>query len=147
MSEPGSILGALKLAAGSAVTGVGASVALIQANPEIAMAATPSLEKSLYLLAFGVLLAAGKSYMPSEKKVDGQFEVLKAGHQTLFERLEAFAYENREDAKARQEHYKMLHTWMGGVDVKLADVSKRIARIERSPQDSDEIERPAKEKA
>lgn len=156
MSEPSSIVGAVKLVSASAVSGIGASVALIQANPEIAAAAAPSLEKSLYLLVCGIVLAAGKAYMPSEKKVDSQFEAVKAkvdtvhaGHQSLLDRLENVAFESRADAAERRDHYASLNRWMGGVDEKLSsmsgnleDVTGRLVRIERSQRDSGEIRRP-----
>lgn len=118
MAEPASAYSAVKLALTGSASGLTYAVAAVQSNPEIAAATTPDLKTSLYMLAFGVLLAAGKTYLPSEKKVDTQFEDLKHGQKTLAERLIEFATESKEESRERREHYNMLYRWMGTTDAR-----------------------------
>lgn len=153
MAEPVSIgtslYGLFKWSSAGIGGGLAYAVAAIETNPEKALAITPQLDTSVYALALAVVAYVLKAYVPSEKKVDSQFEGLKANHQTLFDRLETLALEGREEAKERRDHYAMLHRWMGGVDEKLSsmsgnleDVTGRLVRIERSQRDSGEIRRP-----
>lgn len=153
MAEPvtigTSLYGLAKWSSAGVGVGLAYAVAAIETNPQQALALTPQLDTSVYALALAVVAYVLKAYVPSEKKVDSQFDGIKAQHQTLFERLEAFALEGREEAKERRDHYAMLHRWMGGVDEKLSsmsgnleDVTGRLVRIERSQRDSGEIRRP-----
>lgn len=156
MTEPTSLFGLVKYSVTGVAGGVTYSVAAIETNPAAALAVTPDLNTSILALALAIIGYAMKVYMPSEKRVDSQFEVLKVQHQTLFDRLEAMAFESHEDAKERREHYAMLHKWMGGVDNKLTSLNEnsidarirmdgvmgRLARIERGQRDSGEIRKP-----
>lgn len=153
MSEPTTLYSGLKALAVGSASGLTYAAAIVQANPEMAAAVTPSLEKSIYLLALGIILAAGKSYLPSEKKVDLQFqsthagvEDLKTGHKTLTEKLEALIDGTEEERKDRRNHYNMLYRWMGETDQKFVamndkfdDVRGRLTRIERV---TGEVKRP-----
>lgn len=134
MAEPASAYSAVKLALTGSASGLTYAVAAVQSNPEIAAATTPDLKTSLYMLAFGVLLAAGKTYLPSEKKVDNQFQTVvdevKYGHKTLTDKLLEFATESKEADLERRDHYKMLHTWMGRVDEKFDSIHDRLKNIE-----------------
>jgi len=150
MTEPvGAAYGAIKLAIVGAGSGLTYAVAAVQANPEIAAATAPSLEKSLYLLAFGVILAAGKTYLPSEKKVDTQFqgvvEEVKSSHKTLTDKIVDLATETKEESKERREHYKMLYRWMGETDQKFEAVHEKVddmrGRLTRIEHGTEEIKR------
>ena len=84
---------------------------------------TPDLNTSLAALAVAVVGYVVKSYVPSKKEADSQYEDLKKGHGTLLEKLEVFANESngfRTD----------LARWMGGVDGKLERFGEQIAQIE-----------------
>lgn len=142
MLEPTGAYSALKLAVTGAASGVTYAVAAVQANPEMAPMVTPDLKSSLYMLAFGVLLAAGKTYLPSEKKVDTQFQAVvgevQTSHKTLTERLEEMVVGSKEESRERREHYNMLYRWMGSTDQKFEainskfeDVYSRLDRIEK----------------
>lgn len=142
MTEPTAAYSVLKLALTGSASGLTYAVAAVQANPEMAAVAAPDLKTSLYMLAFGVILAAGKTYLPSEKKVDTQFQgvvdEVKTGHKTLSEKLFDLASETKEEARERREHYNMLYRWMGStdekfkaMDEKVDDVRGRLTRIER----------------
>ena len=135
MTEPSSADSALKLALTGSASGLTYAVAAVQANPEVASVVAPDLKTSLYMLAFGVLLAAGKTYLPSEKKVDTQFQgvvsEVQSSHKTLTDRLEAFAFEASEQTKELRGHRIELATWIGGVDAKLDHISSRQDRMEK----------------
>jgi len=155
-AEPSSLLGAFKVVALGVSTGATAAAALVQANPEIAAAATPDLKTSIWVLIGSILVAAAKSYLPSEKKVDTQFQVVvaevQAGHKALTEKLLSFAEGTTENEvrrdEERREHYKMLYTWMGRTDEKfdaihgrLDKVDSRIEKIEK--HSTEETKHPA----
>lgn len=130
ISDPiSAVYGGVKLVLVGVASGTTYAFAAVQTNPEIAAVTAPSLEKSFYFLAFAVLLAAGKSYLPSEKKVDQQFnatqEELKSGHKSLVDKLEEMAHGNKEEAEERRNHYRMLHTWMGRTDERLDRIESR----------------------
>lgn len=136
-AEPASLFGALKVVAVGVATGATSAVALVQANPEIAAAATPDLKTSIWVLIGSIVVAAAKSYLPSEKKVDTQFQTVvaevQAGHKALSEKLIDFAEgsnanERRRDEE-RREHYKMLYTWMGGANQQFKEIGEKFDAV------------------
>ena len=158
MSEPTTVASILKWGSAGIASGVAVAAAAVEASPDIALAVTPSLEKSIYLLAVGIVLAAGKHYLPSEKKVDLQFdktqagmEELKSGHKTLTDKIIDLVDGTDKERNERREHYNMLYRWMGETDQKFVAINDRVAHIdgvltrhiERGQKDSGEIRRPS----
>jgi hypothetical protein len=125
------IFGLTKWATVGAMSGVTYAVAAVQANPETAALATPDLKTSLYALSVAVVGYVLKSYAPSEKKVDTQFEELNTGHKTLTDRLEDFAFEARTQTGELRAHRIELAQWIGGVDAKLTHISDRQDRFDK----------------
>lgn len=127
-------IGSAKLVLGSVSVGLTTAAAAVAANPEVAAAAAPSLEKSVMVLAFGILLAAGRSYLPSEKKVDNQFQTVvdevKYGHKGLTKKLEDFAYKFEYDREKSSEFREDLRGWMGRIDEHNEHMVARVSKIE-----------------
>lgn len=111
-------------------TGLTYAVAAVQANPEIATAMTPPLNESLGLLALAAVGAVIKSYIPSEKKVDGQFEELKAQHAAFAVALADAAKDAKEAAEESKRFRIELSGWMGSVDAKLEGMQRRQDHFE-----------------
>lgn len=110
--------------------GLAYAAAAVQANPEVAQAMTPPLNESLGLLALAAIGAVIKSYIPSEKKVDSQFEELKAQHAAFAKSLAEVAEDAKQAAKETKEFRIELSNWMGSVDAKLNGVQRQVDHFE-----------------
>ena len=123
MSEPGTIGALFKWTTAGVGAGITYAVAAVETNPN-AQAMVPDLDKSVTALVIAVVAYVLRAYMPSEKKVDGQFV-------SLTERLIEYANESKSNAKEFQNHSREQAMWMGGVNEKLDTVDRRLDTIER----------------
>ncbi len=124
MSEPTSIGHAALWGGGAIGSGLAIAAAAVESNPEMALALTPSTGASLIgLICAGVGLAL-RNYMPSEKEV-------KLQHQILMDQLKAQASSSEAVAKELKEHRLMLAEWMGDVNRNLSNINGKIDILEQ----------------
>lgn len=125
MTEPFSASHLLKWGGTTVGAGFAYAVAAVETNPETAMALTPDIHSSLYVLIAGAIAAALKNYVPSEKSVNAQFDVLKAQHIAMAETLKQVSADVREAAASTHAFRLELAGWMGGVDARLKNLEER----------------------
>lgn len=127
MSEPfSSVYGVLKVGSLAAVSGLALAIAAIETGvPSAAMAVLPSMDKMLVAL-FGMIFLR---YVPSEKKVDGEFASLKVGQAEMLKTLMISRRSGKRVAKELKEHRLDLAGWMGRVDQNLATLNAKAGLV------------------
>lgn len=124
-------------------------LALAEANPEVVQKvaeAAPTLNTSINTLILAVVAFVIKSYVPSEKKVDKQFESQTS---VLLTKLEAFAFDTRGMRADMREHKNDVREWkkeakQDSKEIKdsLVALSHRVGEVERmQKQNTGEIKR------
>lgn len=125
MTEPFSGSQFLKWGGTTVGAGFAYAVAAVETNPETAMALTPDIHSSLYVLVVGAVAAALKAYVPSEKSVNAQFAVLEAQCKAMSQTLDAAASDAKQAAAMTHAFRVELAGWMGGVDARLKNLEER----------------------
>lgn len=131
MAEPTSMSHAALWGGGAITSGLALAVGAVEANPEMALALTPSTGASLIgLICAGVGLAL-RNYMPSEKEVKQEFLLLKAQHAAIIENMANSAKSAEEVRKKLETHQLKLAEWMGDVNRNLSNINGKIDSLER----------------
>lgn len=122
--------GISKWLAGGVAGGAVYSAMVLEANPQSISTMTPDLNTSIIGLVVAVVGYVFKSYVPSEKQVNANFEVLKEGHKSLQERLMEFATASRETDRETHEFRQDMRGWLGKIEGSLDAAHSRLDRMD-----------------